>query len=360
MVDALARHLTRLGHRAVVLAPKPRRPLRPDDGASPYPVVRHPRFYSTRHLVSLYRRHLVRLHAREAFDVIHCHDVYPTGWLAALSRREIRAPLVITSHGGDVKEGNVRISKPGMMKRYVAAVESADALISIGKFTTEGYRRLHGGAPNIVEIPNGIDLEPFSRQAPRPANLDPKIVGGQFILFLGRLKMRKGVDVLLDAVSRLPAKIGAHWVIAGSGDEEAELRSLAHKLQVDRRVRFVGRVEGDDKLWLLQNAMCVTMPSRDWEAFPLVLLEAGAAGKPVIGSRIPGIADLVKEGETGLLVPEASADALADAFATAFAAPEKLKAMGQNAWKAAQGYAWEAVARRHLELYEKLMAANAQ
>ncbi|HWE04055.1 MAG TPA: glycosyltransferase family 4 protein [Tepidisphaeraceae bacterium] len=354
VVDSLARHFTRLGHRAVVLAPRPRLPLLPQDHDLPYPVVRHPRFYSTRHFVSLYRRFLLPLHAKENFDVVHCHDVYPTGYLAALCRERMAIPLVITSHGGDVKEGNIRISKAGMEARYIRAVESADALVSIGNFTTEGFRRLHGSDKQIVPIPNGIDPEPFAAPAGRPVDLDAKVRAGQFILFLGRLKSRKGVDVLLDAITHLPAKIGVHFVIAGTGEEESELKSLARELNVDRRVHFVGRVEGEGKMWLLQNALCVTMPSRDWEAFPLVLLESFAAGKAVIGSRIPGIEDLLEDNVTGRLTPEGSPEALADAFAELISNPDRAREMGERAKAFARNYSWDAVAARHIALYDTL------
>jgi glycosyltransferase involved in cell wall biosynthesis len=354
VVDSLARHFTRLGHHAVVLAPRPRLPMLPQDHNLPYPVSRHPRFYSTRHFVSFYRRYLLALHAKEKFDVIHCHDVYPTGYLAALCREKIGVPTVITSHGGDVREGNIRISKSGMEARYIRAVETADALVSIGNFTTEGFRRLHGSEERITTIPNGIDLEPFTATAGRPVDLDTRIKAGQFILFLGRLKSRKGVDVLLDAITHLPVKIGIHVVIAGTGEEEAELKSLAKELNVDRRVHFVGRVDGEGKMWLLQNAMCVTMPSREWEAFPLVLLESYAAGKAVIGSRIPGIEDLVEDGQTGRLVPEGSPEALADAFAELISDLEHARRMGERAKEVAQGYSWDTVARQHIELYEAL------
>src|ERR1700736_3083863 len=79
VVDALARTFQNLGHEVVVLAPYPRRPLRAHDTSFPYRVVRHPRFYSTRHLVSWYRWWLLRLHRAQAFDVLHCHGLYPPG-----------------------------------------------------------------------------------------------------------------------------------------------------------------------------------------------------------------------------------------------------------------------------------------
>ncbi len=135
VVDALARQFVALGHEPFVLAPMPKGPIRIDDASLPYPVLRHPRFFSTRRLVSWYRLWLLKFHQRYHFDVVHCHDVYPTGYLAALLRPRMKIPIIITSHGGDVREGNVRIVKPGMRSRFEAAVAGADALVSIGRFT---------------------------------------------------------------------------------------------------------------------------------------------------------------------------------------------------------------------------------
>src|SRR4051794_4318938 len=89
VVDALARQFRKLGHQPFVMAPRPRLPLRPDDASLPYPVIRHPRFYSTKLLVGWYRGWLRRAHQRHRFDVLHCHDVYPTGYLAALTRDQL-------------------------------------------------------------------------------------------------------------------------------------------------------------------------------------------------------------------------------------------------------------------------------
>src|SRR5207253_10824191 len=86
VVDALAREYLALGHEPIVLAPRPRRPLHPQDGDLAYPVVRHPRFFSTRLFVSWYRWFLQRLYRRRPFDVLHCHVIYPPSYLAALSR----------------------------------------------------------------------------------------------------------------------------------------------------------------------------------------------------------------------------------------------------------------------------------
>src|SRR6185312_4685370 len=141
-----------------------------------------------------------------------------------------------------------------------------DVLISIAPFTERNFRRLYPGAKRIVTIPNGIDLAPYQERASRPTGLDPAIREGSYALYLGRLARRKGVDVLLKALTELPAEPGVRLVVAGSGDDEAELRALAASHALGDRVRFVGRVDGADKLYLLQNAIATVMPSRVWEA----------------------------------------------------------------------------------------------
>jgi glycosyltransferase involved in cell wall biosynthesis len=354
VVDALAREFTAAGHEAVVLAPWPRGPIEMDDERMPYRVVRHPRFYSTRAFVAWYRWFLLRLYRRRPFDVLHCHDVYPTGWVAALCRGKIPVPVVITSHGGDVKPGNIRISKRGMRPRYVRAIRNADCLISIGQFTDEGYRLLEPSPPRIVNIPNGIDLEFFAAKAERPAGLDERIVPRQFALFLGRLKKRKGVPVLLEALASMPTTGNVELVIAGTGEEQSAIEAEISRLALRGRVHLAGRVEGQTKLYLLQQARCIVMPSQEWEAFPLVLMESFAAGRPVIGSRIPGIRELVTDGQTGLLIGEASVPELAAAIARLMANPAEADVMGQRAATVAKDFGWDAVAAKHLALYAEL------
>lgn len=357
VVDALARQFAKLGHKPFVLAPRPRLPLRPDDASLPYPVIRHPRFYSTRHLVSWYRGWLLRAHRRHRFDVLHCHDVYPTGYLAALTRARLKIPIVLTSHGGDVREGNVRLSKPGMRPRFIRAVTSADALISIGRFTEDGLRALQANPARIETIPNGVDFEPFQSCAPRPDELDAQVVPGEYVLFLGRLAARKGVDILLQALIRVPANSHVQLVIAGSGEEQSAMEQLTERLNLRDRVRFVGRVSGARKIYLLQNALATVMPSRGWEAFPLVVLESFAAGRPVIASRVPGLEDLVTPA-AGLLVAQESPVELAGALSRVFSDREWAASAGTVAASFAAGYDWKIIARRHLELYERLRAGN--
>jgi glycogen(starch) synthase len=360
VVDVLARQFLQLGHEPTVLAPRPRLPLLPDDSRLPYRVVRHPRFFSTQHFVSWYRWFLLRAGRRWKFDVIHCHDVYPTGYVASLSAAQLGIPLVITSHGGDVREGNARLNKPGMRSRFLHAVQTADALISIGRFTTEGFSQLGADAKKIHHIPNGVDIAPFLHHPDALIDIDPAIVPGRYMLFMGRLSHRKGVDILLNALATLPIDGDVELVIAGTGDERAVLSKMIVALDLQSRVRMVGRVEGAEKIYLLQNAMCLVVPSRGWEAFPLVVLEAYAAGRPVVGSRIAGLEDVIIDGETGLLFePESQVD-LSKAMQRVRADADWTDKAGEAARQRAADYGWDRIAREHVELYRAVCGNRAQ
>jgi glycosyltransferase involved in cell wall biosynthesis len=362
VVDALARQFLGLGHAITVLTQQPRRRYRPNDGALPYPVVRHPRFFSTRYFVSAYRYFLHRLLRRAAppFDVLHCHGLYPSGYLAALLKPHLSVPILLTSHGGDVYEKNVRQQKPVLSRRHELAVRSADRLVAISPFTAAGFLRLGAREQQIVTIPNGVHLADFAAPAGRPADLDARIQPGRFLLFIGRLVRRKGVDVLLRAFAQVaPAHAEVRLVIAGDGVERQALQALAQELGLGERVSFLGAVQGRTKTYLFQSTLGTIVPSRGWEAFGLVVLESYAAGKPVIASRHPGLDSLVQENRTGLLVRSELPDHLAAAIGALLADPARTAQMGQAAQSFVQGFAWRAIAQRHIELYQQLAGSGA-
>jgi glycosyltransferase involved in cell wall biosynthesis len=358
VVDALARQFVQLGHEVTVLAPYPRLPLRVSDGNFPYRVVRHPRFYSTRRLVSWYRYFLHRIFRKWRFDILHCHGLYPSGYLAALCKSQLNVPIVLTSHGGDVYENNVRVRKPVLRKRHEIAVQGADCLIAISQFTHERFPRFGASDAKIVDLPNGVDIDALSQPAARPEALDPAIQSGTYFLFIGRLTLRKGVDILLRALARLPKVPTVRLVIAGDGDERFALEQLTQELGMADQVRFIGRANGQAKTYLFQNALCIVVPSRSWEAMPLIVLESYAASKPIIASRHTGLAELVQAEVTGQLVKPESVEELAMALQGMIDHPERAREMGEAAFGFVQNYSWRAIAERHIALYQTLIASR--
>ncbi len=205
-----------------------------------------------------------------------------------------------------------------------------------------------------MEIPNGVNFDDLTTPVARPEELDPRVRGGEYMLFLGRLHACKGVDVLLEAQARLRIATETMFVVAGDGQERQALAMQAQRLGIAHRVCFAGAVSGTTKTWLLQNALGVVIPSRRWEAFPLVVLESYAAGKPVIGTDIAGLQDLIHPGVTGSLVPADSPAELARAMEGLLADRAERERLGAGARQIAEAYRWPSVAARHLELFKQL------
>ncbi|MBI2806202.1 MAG: glycosyltransferase family 4 protein [Planctomycetes bacterium] len=354
VVDALARQYQALGHQPVVFAPRPRK-LSLRGTSYPYEVVRHPRFYSTQYFVPWYRRYLRNEYLRQPFDVLHCHGIYPPSFLAALVKPDLGVPIVVTSHGGDVYEKNVRLRKPLIVERCVEGLRCASALVAISRFTRAGFERLCPEAsPRIVDIPNGVNVAVHAERVARPTDLNFKFQPGSYAVFVGRLKYRKGVDVLLRALARLPDNMPGQLVILGDGDERAFLEILSDQLGLARRVRFLGTVTGPAKTYLVQNARFGIVPSRQWEAFGLVVLEGYASGLPMIATDMPGLADLIQPEVTGLLAPPESPEALAGSLERLFTDDALVQRMSHQARRVVQQYDWRNIALRHLDLYEHL------
>ncbi len=354
VVDSLARQYLALGQEPTVLAPYPRK-LRAADHLLPYRVERHPRFYSTHLFVAWYRRYLLQLHQRVGFDVIHCHGIYPSMYLASLIKDQLGVPIVVTSHGGDVYEDNVKLKKSVIERRIVDGLRAADALVAISRFTRDGFARIcPEAAPRIVDIPNGVNLAEFDAPVTLPPERIPAVPANKYAVFLGRLKYQKGVDVLLHALARAAMECDARLVVVGDGEERPYLELLCDQLGIVDRVQFLGRLAGAEKHYVLQQARFAVVPSRQWEAFGLVVLESYASGLPVIASDMPGLADLIQVEKTGLLVPPNDPETLATALTRLFSDDALAARMRQHAKAAAKPYDCRIVAQRHLALYSSL------
>jgi glycosyltransferase involved in cell wall biosynthesis len=156
----------------------------------------------------------------------------------------------------------------------------------------------------------------------------PKASPGGPLVYAGRLSHEKAVDVLIDAVGRLPDT--ARLVVAGDGPDAASLRAQAERV-APGKVEFVGRLAKPEVHELLRSAVAACVPSRWYENQPLSVLEAFAAGVPVVGTAIGGIPELVDDGTDGWLAAVDDADDLAAVLARVMADPDAAFQMGKAA-----------------------------
>ena len=213
----------------------------------------------------------------------------------------------------------------------------------------------HIGIPQdkVIVIPNGIETLDFERlpdkgQARTDLGLplDPVLVGT-----VARLDSVKRVDVLLHALTSLPQ---VYSLIVGEGPKRASLLALSKRLDLTDRVRLVGHQE-NVSAWLA--ALDVFVLSSDWEGMPNALLEAMAAGLPVVATAVGGIPDVVVEGVNGFLVPPRDPTSLAQAITRMLDDPDRRHRMGQAGRKRAiEHFSAERMVERTQNLYEQLLA----
>ncbi|MGC5585118.1 glycosyltransferase [Ornithinimicrobium sp. W1665] len=203
------------------------------------------------------------------------------------------------------------------------------------------------GVPDIV--PLGVDAERFSPADRQPPAADAPVQVG----YVGRLASHKGVDVLLDAVAAHP---GLELTVVGAGPQEHELRQFADEPGLRERVRFAGTATQEELPRLLQEMDVLAVPSLTtpgWvEQFGRVVVEAMAAGVPVVASDSGALPDVV--GEAGLLVPEGDSVALGEALLRAAREPGLWQRLRQAGLELAQECSWEQVAQCYDEVYHRM------
>lgn len=172
-----------------------------------------------------------------------------------------------------------------------------------------------------------------------------------FFLFVGRLRIRKGVEILLEAMARLKRQdVGARLLIVGDGEHLEALRELAGRLDLAESVHFVGRRTAAEVRALLAEARALVVPSI-YEGMPLVVLEAMEAERSVIASAVSGIPEVVVDGETGWLVPQEDPERLAAALEEAHSDQAEAERRGAaGARRVEQLYRPEAAAATWVEI----------
>ena len=282
-----------------------------------------------------FRRHL----AREAFDVV----VEDLNKVPLFTPYWTSAPVLLLVHhlfGATAfrEAGPPLAAATWLLERTVPRVFRDTPTVAVSESTRADLVRRGMAASSIEVVHNGIDLERFTPGGPELRAERPTL------LYVGRIKRYKGIDLILQAVRLLQDMgVDVRLRVAGGGDHLPALQRLASRLELERRVEFLGFVSEERKLDLLREAWVHVLCSPK-EGWGITCLEAAACATPTVASDSPGLRDAVVPGETGFLVPHGDVEALARRIGALVADRPLLEATGLRAYRFASRFAWDASA----------------
>jgi len=230
-------------------------------------------------------------------DLVHAHAPLPCGHAAMLVNAELGLPYVVSVHGLDVFSTKQVAGRAGHWCRRISqrVYRSARRVICISEHVREQVLEGMGRACRTSLVHNGVDPQMFL-PSNEPSSAEP------LVLSVGNLIPVKGHELLIGAVASLAPEFNAlRLEIIGDGPERSRLQALADQLRISDRVRFFGPQSRHQVAAAMRQCTVFALPSR-YEGLGCVYLEAMAVGKPVIGCRGQGIAEIVQHGVNGFLV----------------------------------------------------------
>jgi glycogen(starch) synthase len=285
-------------------------------------------------------------------DVVHAHqgEDLATLPLARLAARRHRCPLVVTVHcsvghtlQGRAPRARLLRTVGGWVER--STLRRADAVVVLTDRTAAALRADGVPAERICTIPSGFDTTLF---ATARGDAFPD-AGRPRIGYVGRLAPQKRVDLLVQAFGRM--REPADLVIVGDGPERERVRRLAAASPGADRITLTGFVQHTAVPTVLASLDLLVLPSA-YEEMGSILVEAMVAGLPVVASDVGGIPEVVRDGETGLLVPPGDAGALATALDRLVADRELRARLATGARARSRGFAWPHLAGQVAAVYD--------
>jgi phosphatidylinositol alpha-mannosyltransferase len=294
----------------------------------------------------------VRRWLREGhFDVVHVHEPAPPS-VSLLVCMIARGPIVATFHTATTRSKVLAAWGP-VVRPWL---ERISGRIAVSDFARRVQVEHLGG--DAVIIPNGVHVDAFASGPDLPGYA--RGVDGPTIGFVGRYdEPRKGLPVLLEAMRTVVRKHpGARLLIAGRGDADGLRELLGEDLRA--HVALLGELSEADKAALLRSVDVYCAPNLLGESFGVVLIEALAAGAPIVASDLDAFARVLEDGAAGVLVRRGDAGALARALCDLLGDPVRRAELSARGAQVAAAYDWQVLARRILAVYETVLLPGAE
>lgn len=310
--------------------------------------------------------HLFWLHRKQHFDLLHAFWLLPNGFIGAVISKLCKVPLMVALRGSDIF-----IAKQNLVFRFMACwtLKNATMVTSVTPAFFADLEAFGVPAGKMRLIPNGSHPRLF----PEPSNAQRVALrqhlsvpeGDQVVFVLGRVVLKKGFDILIQALPLVHEKVQKFTlIIGGDGTDLQRLKTLATELGLSASIRFPGRLPRSEvpkyfHLCDIFTLPAVFDPKGNVDGCPNVILEAMACSKPVVASNISGIPVVVKDGETGVLVAEKNASELAAALITLLTDQRKREQLGRaGQQRILNELTWEKVSEQIKDVYLSCVNSN--
>jgi phosphatidylinositol alpha-1,6-mannosyltransferase len=282
---------------------------------------------------------------------IHCAKVLPEGLVAWALRQCYGLPYLLYAHGEEILISLTSRKLAWLLPRIY---RGAATVIANSRHTKTLLQDIGVDASRIHIIHPGVHVQSFCAgpEAAQRVRQKHHLEEALILLTVGRMQRRKGQDMVIQALPRIRQGMPhVKYVMVGTGEELTSLSTLAQELGVQDSVVFAGNVPDQELAAYYAACDVFIMPNRqiggDIEGFGIAYLEAGAAGKPVIGGKSGGTDDAIVDGVTGILVDGHSSVEIADAVIDLLSTPDKAKIMGiRGRQRVENEFTWDAVVQR--------------
>lgn len=354
-IKALAEGLALRGHRVTVLVTNTssQDAVQREGNLTIIKTARLLHLASTPLSLSMFRH----AHRMADADILDLHFPYPPGDLVSLLFPK-RPPLVVTYHSDIVRQQT-------MLKLYGPLLQQtlrrAARIVPTSPQYIQSSPWLHPHADRCTISALSVDPTRFARRDTARITALHARYGTPLLLFVGKLRYYKGLHFLLEALPSMHRQ--AQLLLVGNGPEEATLRTLAQKYDVQQRVHFLGEASDEELPALYQAASVFVLPSHlRAEAFGIVQLEAQAAGLPIVCTELgTGTSYITQHGKTGFVVPPADPSALARALDVLLANPQLAHHMGQAGQQRANTeFSHTQMVQRKEQIYHDVLISTAR
>jgi len=299
------------------------------------------------------------------FDLVHSLETYPTGLVGHWLARKRGKPHILTAHG----TYSVIWASPGSWlsnldrRSYRQVLQAASLVCPVSHGTARLMQQHFGNALSHTLVKPILPGNDFTKLVPQDQALNRLQPPIPTLLSVGDVKLRKGQHVSLAAFARLKTQFprARYWIAGQYAPQGAYYQQLQRFISQNQLqdVTFLGKIMAADLQERFEQAsLFILTPQQDglhYEGFGLVYLEAGAYGLPVVATRIGGVPDAVKDGETGLLVDPGDVAGVADALLRLLTEPDLAIQMGRANRLWAEKLTWERYARQQFEAYQEVL-----